>query len=111
MGNDSYTDIHPVRGRMATRLTANRFTHMDPEEIKRLIQAGLPNCEVMVKGDGSHFDAIIVGEVFAGKSLVKQQQLVYATVNDRIRSGELHALSIKTYTPAEWETARKLRVS
>lgn len=84
---------------------------MDPEEVKRLIQAGLPGCEVMVKGDGSHFDAVVVGEVFAGQSLVKQQQLVYATVNDKIASGELHALSIKTYTPAEWEKARKMQVS
>lgn len=84
---------------------------MDPEEVKRLIQAGLPGCEVMVKGDGSHFDAVVVGEVFAGQSLVKQQQLVYATVNDRIASGQLHALSIKTYTPAEWEKARKMQVS
>ena len=84
---------------------------MDPEEVKRLIQAGLPDCEVTVKGDGSHFDAIVVGEVFAGKSLVKQQQLVYATVNDKIASGQLHALSIKTYTPADWAKASKLQVS
>ena len=84
---------------------------MEPEEVKRLIQTGLPDCEVMVKGDGSHFDAIVVGEVFADKSLVKQQQLVYATVNDKIASGELHALSIKTYTPDDWAKASKLQIS
>ncbi len=84
---------------------------MDPEEVKRLIQAGLPDCEVTVKGDGSHFDAVVVGDIFDGKSLVKQQQLVYATVNDKITSGELHALSIKTYTPAEWAKASKLQIS
>lgn len=84
---------------------------MDPEEVKRLIQAGLPDCEVTVKGDGSHFDAIVVGDVFAGQTLVKQQQLVYATVNDKIASGELHALSIKTYTPADWAKASKLQIS
>ncbi len=84
---------------------------MNPDEVKRLISAGLPNCEVMVSGDGSHFEAIVIGEVFANLTPVKKQQLVYATVNERIRSGELHALSIKTYTPAEWEKARKLRVN
>lgn len=84
---------------------------MNPEEVKRLIQAGLPGCQVMVKGDGSHFEAIVIGEIFADKSLVKQQQLVYATVNDRIASGELHALSIKTYTPEAWAKASKLQVS
>lgn len=84
---------------------------MDPEAVKALIQAGLPDCEVTVKGDGSHFDAVVVGEVFAGLSLVKQQQLVYATVNDKIVSGEVHALSIKTYTPEEWQKASKLQIS
>ncbi|MBI1422724.1 MAG: BolA/IbaG family iron-sulfur metabolism protein [Gammaproteobacteria bacterium] len=84
---------------------------MDPTEVEKLIKAGLPECNVMVKGDGSHFDAIVVGAVFEGLSLVKQQQLVYATVVDRIASGQLHALSIKTYTPADWERAKKLQIS
>lgn len=84
---------------------------MEPTEVEKLIKAGLPDCEVSVKGDGSHFEAVVVGDVFDGLSLVKQQQLVYATVVERINSGELHALSIKTYTPQEWERARKLQVS
>ena len=84
---------------------------MEPAKVEELIKAGLPGCEVIVKGDGSHFDAIVIGEVFDGQSLVKQQQLVYATVVDRISSGELHALSIKTYTPQEWERAKKLKIS
>ena len=84
---------------------------MDPEEVKQLIMAGLPECEVTVNGDGSHFDAVVVGDVFAGQSLVKKQQLVYATVNEQITSGKLHALSIKTYTPDEWEKAKKLQIS
>ena len=84
---------------------------MEPEQVKQLIAAGLPDCEITVTGDGSHFDATVIGEVFAGLSLVKKQQLVYATVNDRITSGELHALTIKTFTPEEWEKASKLRVS
>jgi len=84
---------------------------MDPEEVKKMIEAGLPGCEVTVKGDGSHFDAVVVGEVFAGQTPVKRQQLVYATVNDHITSGQLHALSIKTYTPDEWQTAKKLQIS
>ena len=84
---------------------------MNPDDVKALIVAGLPDCQVQVSGDGSHFEAIVIGEIFAGLSPVKKQQVVYATVNDRIVSGELHALSIKTYTPDEWEKAQKLRVS
>ena len=84
---------------------------MNSEEVKKLIETGLPDCEVTVSGDGSHFDAIVVGEVFADLSPVKKQQLVYATVSDKITSGVIHALSIKTYTPEEWATASKLQIS
>lgn len=84
---------------------------MNPEDVKKLIETGLPDCEVTVTGDGSHFDATVVGKVFEGVSPVKKQQMVYATVTDKITSGELHALTIKTYTPEEWERARKLQVS
>ena len=84
---------------------------MDPEEVKRLIEAGIPGSQVKVKGDGSHFDAVVISEAFAGLTPVKKQQLVYATVNEQITSGQLHALSIKTYTPDEWEKASKLQIS
>ena len=79
---------------------------MQPEEIQRLIEAGLPGSRAIVEGDGSHFQAVVVSDEFSGKSLVQKQKLVYATVNDKIASGELHALSIKTYTSDEWETAQ-----
>ncbi len=75
---------------------------METEAVKRLIEQGLPGSEVRVSGDGSHFDAIVVSADFAGKSLLEKQRMVYATVNEYIASGELHALSIKTYTPEQW---------
>ncbi len=53
---------------------------MTPEEVQQMIQAGLPNCEVKVEGDGSHFEAIVIGDEFDGLSLVKKQQKVYATL-------------------------------
>ena len=84
---------------------------MDPELVKDLIKAGLPDCDVTVTGDGSHFDATVVGTVFDGLTAVKKQQLVYATVSDKITSGEVHALTIKTYTPDEWAKAQKLQIS
>ena len=83
---------------------------MSPEEVQKMIEAGLPDCEVKVTGDGSHFDAVVIGDVFDGLSLVKKQQKVYATLGDKITSGEVHALSIRTFTPAEYEKAQKLQV-
>ena len=83
---------------------------MNPEDVQKMIEAGLPDCEVKVTGDGSHFEAVVIGEVFDGMSLVKKQQKVYATLGDKITSGEVHALTIKTFTPSEWEKAQKLQV-
>jgi acid stress-induced BolA-like protein IbaG/YrbA len=76
---------------------------MTPETIQALIAAGIPDCQVEVQGDGSHFDAVVVSDAFAGLSLVKKQQLVYGTLGDRIATGEIHALSIKTFTRDEYE--------
>ena len=73
------------------------------EEVKVLIESGLENTEVMVEGDGSHFSATVISDTFIGKSMLEQQKLVMATVNEQIRSGDLHALSIKSYTCNEWE--------
>lgn len=83
---------------------------MSPEEVQKMIEAGLPGCEVKVTGDGSHFDAVVIGDVFEGLSLVKKQQKVYATLGDKITSGEVHALSIKTFTADEYAKAQKLQV-
>ncbi|MBA2491312.1 MAG: BolA family protein [Gammaproteobacteria bacterium] len=75
---------------------------MQPEDIKTLIEAGIPGAQVIVTGDGYKFEAVVISETFEGLSMVKEQQQVYATVNAQIASGELHALTIKAYTPVEW---------
>lgn len=84
---------------------------MQPEDIKTLIENGLTGVEAQVTGDGSHFEAIVIGDVFEGMSPLNKQRTVYGTLGDRITSGEIHALSIKAYTPADWEKASKLQVS
>lgn len=75
---------------------------MTPEQIRDWIKAGLPECNVSVEGDGRHFYAVVIGAAFAGKTLLQQQRMVYATVRDRLDSGEIHALSVKTGTPEEF---------
>ncbi|HMU99618.1 MAG TPA: BolA family protein [Rhodocyclaceae bacterium] len=78
---------------------------MLPEQIKQLIQAGLPCAHLAVDGDGHHFEAVVVSAEFAGKNRVQRQQRVYQTLRERLDSGELHALSFKTYTPEEWNAS------
>jgi acid stress-induced BolA-like protein IbaG/YrbA len=71
-----------------------------PAEVKRYIEQGLACEQVEVDGDGRHFQALIVSSAFEGKSRVQRHQLVYAALGDRMRA-EVHALSMKTLTPAE----------
>ena len=76
---------------------------MTPEEVQALIAAGMPGSTVTVTGDGSKFEATVVSAEFEGKTMVQEQKMVYATVNTEITSGALHALTIKAFTPEEWE--------
>ena len=76
-----------------------------PDLLRGYIAAGLSCEHLEVEGDGRHFDAVIVSEAFEGKRPVQRHQIVYAVLGDRMRE-EIHALSMKTLTPAEW-AARK----
>jgi len=74
-----------------------------PESIKTGIEAGLACEHVEVLGDGQHFQAVVVSNSFAGKSRVQRHQLVYAALGERMRE-EIHALSMRTLTPQEWQS-------
>jgi acid stress-induced BolA-like protein IbaG/YrbA len=74
---------------------------MEIEKIAELIRAGLPGAQVEVTGDGRHFEAKVISSDFAGKSLIQKHRMVMETVKQQIASDELHALSIKAYTPEE----------
>jgi acid stress-induced BolA-like protein IbaG/YrbA len=76
-----------------------------PESIESSIAAGLACVHLEVRGDGQHWEAVIVSPAFEGLSKVRQHQLVYAALGDRMRE-EIHALSMTTLTPAQWATAR-----
>ena len=79
---------------------------MHPEHIKQLILAGMPCDFLELDGDGQHFEAIVVSTEFEGKGRVQRQQRVYQTLKEKLATGELHALSFKTFTPAEWSAQR-----
>lgn len=78
---------------------------MTSEELKHIIAAGLPCDHLDVTGDGRHWAAVIVSSAFEGKRSIARHQLVYSTLGARIQTDEVHALSMKTYTPAEWAQA------
>ena len=74
---------------------------VSPQDIETWIAAVLPCEKLEVKGDGHHFEAVIVSGEFRGKNMVQQHQLVYKALGDRMRE-EIHALSMKTFTPEDW---------
>ena len=75
---------------------------MTAQELQTLIAAGLPCTHLEVDGDGRHWSAVIVSAEFEGKRLIQRHQRVYATLGARMQTDEVHALSMKTLTPAEW---------
>ena len=75
---------------------------MHPDDIKRLIEAGLECSYVTVDGDGRHFEAVVVSSEFESRATLARHRLVYATLGEHFASEALHALSMKTYTPQQW---------
>ena len=79
---------------------------MNALTIKSLIQQQLPDALVEVSGeDGAHFEALVVSPAFVGLSLIRQHQLVYAALGERMRA-EIHALSLRTLTPEQAQQHR-----
>lgn len=76
---------------------------MECSLIEQILREELELEEVHVSSDGSHYKVIAVGECFDGMGRVKQQQTIYAPLSAYIASGELHALTIKTFTPTQWK--------
>jgi acid stress-induced BolA-like protein IbaG/YrbA len=75
---------------------------MTSEELRSIIAAGLPCEHLEVDGDGRHWSAVIVSAEFAGLRAIQRHQRVYRTLGARMQTDEVHALSMKTFTPAEW---------
>ena len=75
---------------------------LSAKQVQEYIEQGLTCDHVEVRGeDGQHFEAVVVSQQFSGKSMVQQHQLVYQALGDRMRQ-EIHALSLRTFTPEAW---------
>lgn len=79
---------------------------MSIEEIKSLIESGLSTSYVNVIGDGTHFEAVIVSSDFEDKVLIDRHKIVYKALGDAMVE-EIHAISLKTYTPDQWQNIQQ----
>ncbi|HET6720161.1 MAG TPA: BolA/IbaG family iron-sulfur metabolism protein [Rhodocyclaceae bacterium] len=77
---------------------------MPASQVQIFIAEGIACEHLAVSGDGQHFEAVIVSPEFVGKNRVQRQQRVFAVVGERMEKNEIHALSMKCYTPDEWES-------
>jgi len=75
---------------------------MTAEQLRAIIAAGLDCQHLEVDGDGRHWSAVVVSPSFEGLRLIARHQKVYATLGRKMHTDEVHALSMKTFTPTEW---------
>ncbi len=80
---------------------------MEQQEVIDLIKKDFPDAEVLVEGEDCNFKAVVIDEGFASMGLLQKQKSVLATVKEQITNGALHAMSVKTYTPEEWEKQKQ----
>lgn len=74
---------------------------MRKEDIASKIQAALPDAVVELRdltGTADHWEAVVVSQAFAGKSMLQQHRLVFDALADEMK-GPIHALTLKTFTP------------
>ncbi len=80
---------------------------MNEEEVIALVQSTMPEADVAVQVNGNSYMIRIISDIFEGLNSLKRQQRVYACINDRIKSGEMHAVTMRLFTKAEWEQEKK----
>lgn len=73
------------------------------EEIKKLLTDALSPVELRINQDGSHFELLVVADVFDGLNKLKRQQKIYSYLNPWIASGEMHAVTMHLHTADEWQ--------
>jgi len=80
---------------------------MNPRDIEQLIRTGIPDAQVQIESDdNTHYSGLIVSETFTGKRTIQRHQLVYAALG-KLMGNEIHALTMQTHTPAEWQAAQQ----
>lgn len=78
---------------------------MTPEQLKTRLETLQPGTQVQVTdltGTQDHYQATVISAAFEGKSMIEQHRLVFRLVQAEVDSGEVHALTLKTFTPEQY---------
>ncbi len=84
---------------------------MEPAEVINIIKQAVPDAQVQVEGADCNFKVVVVSHSFNGLWEVKRQLNILALFSDLLRTGVLHALTVKTYTPAEWSVQQQAQLT
>ena len=77
---------------------------MNPEDVKQLLSSALPDCDFQVENEGSHYNIVAIGDHFASMRVVQRQQAIYKVLNSHIADGSIHAVNMKIFSRAEWQS-------
>ncbi|WP_394172721.1 BolA family protein [Thalassotalea litorea] len=80
---------------------------MQAADIEKILNDALTLDDLRVTFDGSQCSIIAVSDSFEEMSRVKKQQTVYAPLTEAINQGQIHAVSIKTFTNSQWQREKK----
>ena len=83
---------------------------MEIEEVKNLILGEIPDAEIHVQGEGCNFSVDVISEAFAGVANLNRQKKVLGSIREQITTGEIHAMSVKAFTPQEWAATRLITI-
>ncbi len=95
----------------AVPATPETSTGLSASQVESYILKQLPQAQVLVSGAGCDLEVIVISEQFSDLSLLKQQQAVLAGLSEPLADGRLHAVSVKTYTPQQWQAQRQTETS
>ncbi|HBO39473.1 MAG TPA: hypothetical protein DD638_12510 [Pasteurellaceae bacterium] len=83
---------------------------MEPQQIEQILKQALNLNEVYAQGENAHFSVTVVSDEIAAMTKVKQHQTVYAPLAAYFTTGEIHALTIRTFSVDKWKRERILNV-
>jgi len=74
---------------------------LEAQHVAVIDQSSLHQGHLGAQGGGGHFEVLVVSDRFRGLSRIAAQRVVYEALGD-LMVNDIHALSMRTFTPEEW---------
>ena len=64
--------------------------------VNKIITENIPDAECYFEGDSCNLRLVVSSKIFSNLSLIEQHKMVMKLLENKFKSGELHALSLET---------------